>query len=139
MPFRIVPAVTLLILLVLGMGTAQQKTIKHVPIKPTSPASGQEMFRSYCASCHGNDAKGDGPAAPALKTRPADLTVIARNNGGRFPAEHVMHTIRFGKETPAHGSKEMPVWGPAFESLNRSDSTVVQQRITNLADYIKSL
>jgi mono/diheme cytochrome c family protein len=139
MLIRIVLMLTTGVLFVAAMEAAQQATVKHAPIKQTSPASGEEMFRTYCASCHGNDAKGDGPAAPALKMRPADLTVLAKNNGGQFPAERVQRTIRFGVETPAHGSKEMPIWGPALESLNPSNRTVVQQRVSNLAEYIKSI
>jgi mono/diheme cytochrome c family protein len=56
-----------------------------VPITPVSAASGKEMFNSYCASCHGLSAKGDGPAAPAMNRKPADLTMLAKNNGGKYP------------------------------------------------------
>ncbi len=65
---------------------APQKVIKHVPVKPTSAASGQEMYNSYCAVCHGKDGKGNGPAAEALKVPPTDLTSLAKNNGGKYPA-----------------------------------------------------
>lgn len=80
-----------------------------MPVRQTS-AAGKTMFNEYCASCHGMDAKGDGPAAPALKRAPPDLTILARQNGGKFPALHVSEVIRGGKATPAHGSKEMPAW-----------------------------
>ena len=62
------------------------KTIEHTAIKSTSPASGVEMYKTYCAVCHGNEGKGDGPAASALKARPADLSQLSKNNGGKFPA-----------------------------------------------------
>jgi hypothetical protein len=49
---------------------------------------GADLFRAYCASCHGRDAKGHGPAAPALKATVPDLTVLAKNNGGRSCPPH---------------------------------------------------
>ncbi len=121
------------------LGSAQQKTIKHVPMKATSPASGREMFNNYCASCHGEDAKGDGPAASALKVAPPDLTTLAKRKGGKFPSAYVASILEFGTSVPAHGSPEMPIWGPLFRSLNRGNTLQVKQRVTNLTDYLKSL
>ncbi|MGO9123645.1 MAG: c-type cytochrome [Terriglobales bacterium] len=116
-----------------------QKTIKHVPVKMTSPASGKEMYTAYCAVCHGTDAKGGGPAASALKTPPTDLTVLSKNNGGKYPAMKVTATIRGESNLPAHGSKDMPVWGPLFWSMSHGHESEVQQRVANLASYIESL
>ena len=59
--------------------------IKTVTMTPTSATSGSEMFRAYCASCHGVDGKGAGPAAAHLKTRPTDLTRLTSANGGKYP------------------------------------------------------
>jgi mono/diheme cytochrome c family protein len=121
---------------------AQQQpsaTVKHVPLKSTSPASGREMFASYCASCHGTDGKGDGPAAKALKTAPANLTVLSQQNGGKYPAMKVASTLRGETDLPAHGSKDMPVWGPLFRSVSGGHESEIQQRITNLTKYIESL
>src|SRR5271156_2181094 len=86
-----------------------QKVIQHATIQPTSAASGKEMYTTYCAVCHGADGKGGGPAASALKTPPADLTTLSKNNGGKFPAMKVTSAIRGDSGLPAHGSKEMPV------------------------------
>src|ERR1700686_5503091 len=97
----------------------QTKVIQHTAIKPTSAASGKEMFTTYCAVCHGTDRKGGGPAASALKVPPADLTVLSKNNGGKFPALKVTSDIRGESDLPAHGSKEMPVWGGLFWSMSR--------------------
>ncbi|HEV2716311.1 MAG TPA: cytochrome c [Terriglobales bacterium] len=118
---------------------AQQKEIKHVPIKPTSPASGSEMYANYCAVCHGNDGKGAGPAAEALKVPPTDLTTLSQRNGGKYPSDRVASTIRGDVNLPAHGSKEMPVWGPLFGHLSQGHPAEVQQRIANLTSYIESL
>ncbi len=116
-----------------------KKEIKHVPITATSPASGSEMFQAYCAVCHGRDGKGGGPAAEALKTAPADLTTLAKGNNGSYPGLRVAAVIRGDAPMPAHGTKEMPVWGPLFWRLSQGHESEVQQRIANLNKYIESL
>ncbi len=116
-----------------------KKTIQHVTVQPTSPASGKEMYTSYCAVCHGTDGKGGGPAASALKTPPADLTMLNKNNNGKFPALKVISTLSGTSDLPAHGSKEMPVWGPLFRSVSGGHEGEVQQRLANLSHYVESL
>jgi len=114
-------------------------TVKHVPIANTASNSGQEMFNSYCAVCHGKDAKGNGPAASAMKTSPSDLSLLAQKNGGKYPAAHVASVIKGTASTPSHGSQEMPVWGPLFSSISQGHEAQVQQRISNLVSYIETL
>jgi mono/diheme cytochrome c family protein len=128
------------------MATAQDQTqaqpkttLQHVTVKPTSAASGKEMFTSYCAVCHGSDGKGGGPAASALKTPPADLTMLSKNNGGKYPAMKVSSVLRGTSDLTAHGSKDMPVWGPLFSSMSGGHESEVQQRVANLTHYIESL
>jgi len=116
-----------------------EKVIQHVPVKATSPASGKDMYMSYCAVCHGTDGKGGGPAASALKVPPTDLTLLSKNNGGKYPALKVTASIRGEAALPAHGSKEMPVWGPLFSSLASGHQAEVQQRVANLTQYIETL
>ena len=121
-------------------GTAQKKTIEKAPIAYTSPNSGKEMYMSYCAVCHGEKGKGDGPVASALKTPPPDLTMLAQNNNGKYPSDHVVHVLLFGVEAPAHGIKDMPIWGPLFGSLHgRSTDPMIRLRVANLTKYIQSL
>jgi mono/diheme cytochrome c family protein len=114
-------------------------TVKHVPISNTPSNSGKEMFNSYCAVCHGKDGKGAGPAASALKTPPTDLTQLAKNSGGKYPSSHVAAVIKGQATTPSHGSQDMPVWGPLFSSISQGHEGQVQQRITNLVNYIDTL
>jgi mono/diheme cytochrome c family protein len=114
-------------------------SVKHVPITHTPSNSGKEMFKSYCAVCHGTDGKGNGPAASAMKTAPADLTLLAKNSGGKYPAPHVAAVLRGQAITPSHGSQDMPVWGPLFSSISQGHEGQVQQRITNLVTYIDGL
>lgn len=114
-------------------------SIKHVPITKTSPTSGKEMFESYCAVCHGKDAKGGGPAASALKVSPPDLTQLANKNSGKYPAAHVSAVISGQADLASHGNQEMPVWGPLFSSMSSGHRDQVQQRVSNLSKYIESL
>jgi len=76
---------------------------------------GKIQYQSSCAACHGADAKGDGPVSKELKTRPADLTVLAKNNNGVFPYDRVFQMIDGRNSTVAsHGTREMPIWGYRF-------------------------
>jgi len=135
---RIFPLVGLVLCLAV-FGEPQQQQIKRIPAKPTSPASGQEMYTSYCAVCHGTDGRGGGPAAEALKVPPSDLTTLARKNGGKYPSDHVTSAIQGDLHLSAHGSKEMPVWGKVFWRMSQGHSSEVQLRVTNLNKYIESL
>src|SRR4029077_11197925 len=104
-----------LILPTMGIGArpAQQSPQKtdQPSIKPGPPMSGQEIFKWYCAACHGKNAKGNGPAAPELKVPPPDLTILAKRNKGKFPADYVTRVLVNGAKSPAHGTAEMPTWG----------------------------
>lgn len=133
-------AVALTMLLTFAIAQESVPTqIKHVPIKNSPPNSGKDMFVNYCAVCHGKDAKGTGPASSVLKVPPSDLTALAKNAGGKYPAQHVAAVIRGQATTAAHGTQDMPVWGPLFSSISQGHEAQVQQRTTNLVDYIGTL
>jgi len=137
----LISAIIVLFFIFVGIALTQEKSnvkINKVPAPPTSPASGQEMYVNYCASCHGKDGKGNGPAAPALKVPATDLTTLAKQNNGAFPSAHVANLLK-GGAVAAHGSKDMPVWGPIFRSLSTGHESQVQQRIMNLTKYIESM
>jgi mono/diheme cytochrome c family protein len=126
--------------LALAQAPAQASpTVKHVPITNTPSNSGVEMFKSYCAVCHGVTGKGDGPAASAMKAPPVDLTVMAQKNGGKYPSAHVATVIRGQASLPSHGNEEMPVWGRLFSSISQGNQGQIQQRVSNLVDYIGTL
>jgi mono/diheme cytochrome c family protein len=98
------------------------------------------LFEFYCASCHGRDEKGKGPVVPALKNPPPDLTTVAQRNGGTFPRARVESLVTGDEDrmATAHGSKEMPVWGPMFRGLDPSD-TMNKIRIANIVGHIESM
>jgi mono/diheme cytochrome c family protein len=122
-----------------GLAQEKEKTVKKAPIQNVTPASGEEMFKSYCAACHGKDAKGAGPATADLKSTPPDLTTLAKRHDGKFPTDYVSNVLRNGVKAPAHGSSDMPVWGPLFATVSGHDEAIVNMRITNLVRYIESL
>lgn len=126
----------LALLLVLCAASAQNKPLDKPPV---IPSPGKRLYMHYCAACHGADGRGMGPAAAALKTPPSDLTTLAQRHGGKFPYEYVASVLRFGIPIVAHGSSEMPTWGPIFGSLENYNEVAVRQRIKNLCDYLASL
>jgi mono/diheme cytochrome c family protein len=125
------------LLLVGGLAFGQEK-LKKAPIGAVPADSGAAMFSSYCASCHGANGKGGGPAASALRGAMPDLTLLAKNNGGKFPGEKVMMTLGRIPAVGAHGSSDMPVWGDVFRQSQQAES-MAQMRIYNLTRYVESI
>ena len=125
----------------IGATQAQQAppTVKKVPVHPTQAMAGKDLYREYCAVCHGTSGKGDGPAASALKSPPSDVTQISKKNGGRFPELQVQHIINGEADVPvAHGSKDMPVWGNLFRHMG-SNPDIGHVRVYNLMKYIEEI
>lgn len=123
-----------------GFATQTQKpsTGEQIPPPLIRSLKGPDLFQAYCASCHGLDARGTGPAAPAMKTRVPDLTLLTKNYYGKFPADHVRKVILGDAVMPAHGSREMPIWGPVFHHVER-DMDWGEVRVTNLIEYLHSI
>ena len=123
-----------------GAAGAQSKPpAQPGPIPANFVPTGKEMFKQYCAACHGLDAKGHGPARAALKIPAADLTTLTKRHGGEFPYDLVTNVLRFGPGVAAHGSSDMPTWGGIFQYMDNYNQAVVQKRIKNLCDYLVSL
>lgn len=134
----IVALLVLLIWLVPAVTDAQQQPpppkVKVEPAKPINASDAQAMFKSYCAPCHGVSGKGDGPAAAALTPKPADLSQFAKRRGGTFSAKDFEDKLNGNAMVPAHGSTDMPIWGPIFRQLGNPEL-----RIANLRKYVESL
>jgi len=100
---------------------------------------GDDLYKAYCASCHGLDGKGNGPMAMWLKVPPSDLTRIAARKGGKFPLERIDRIISGEEALPkGHGARSMPVWGPIFSEVER-DQDLGRVRIDNLARYLRDI
>jgi mono/diheme cytochrome c family protein len=109
------------------------------PRKLITSMEGKDLYAAYCASCHGLSGKGDGPVAPALKAPMADLRTIAQRNNGAVPKEELEKMILGEKGSrAAHGSEEMPVWGPVFRKVE-NDRDLGLVRVRRLVDYLVSL
>jgi mono/diheme cytochrome c family protein len=104
--------------------------------------TGVALYQEFCATCHGVSGHGDGPVALSLKRRVPDLTLIAKRNGGEFPAEAV-HRMIDGRSMPrSHGTSDMPVWGWEFYGYEGEDAARRQQvaeLIDRLVEYLKSI
>ena len=116
---------------------AAQTKVKQEPIKPIGDVSGPATFKEYCSACHGASGHGNGPAAAALKVAPADLTLISQKAGGAFPFAKVKSQITGDDVIAAHGSRDMPTWGPLFRSVDTN--SVAEMRLTNLIKYLQDL
>jgi len=134
----LVPAIALLVAGAVTAAVDAQGPRQAVP--PLVPESlvGSVSFDLYCASCHGRAGRGDGPTAAALKTKPADLTLLSRGNRGVFPRERVLDFIEGSSRAAGHGSAEMPVWGPTLRALDASDARVTV-RLQNLVAFVESI
>ena len=128
-----------LLLVVFTASGEDKPAAQKVQTEMPNVASGKQTYMEYCAACHGDDGKGMGPAASALKTPPSDLTALAMRHAGRFPEEYVAEIMRFGKPIQAHGSADMPVWGPIFGVRDKFNEVAVRRRIKNLCDYLATL
>jgi mono/diheme cytochrome c family protein len=121
-------------------GALGQTTGPRLPPLAIPSLAGRDLFEFYCATCHGRDGKGNGPVAAALKVPPPDLTRLAHDNGGKFSRQRVETFVNDEGRVlvPAHGTSDMPVWGPIFRGLDPSD-TLAKVRIANVVDYIASM
>ena len=100
--------------------------------------AGRDSFELYCSPCHGKTGQGDGPVARALTVKPTNLSRLAQRNGGAFPAQRVGAIISGGgRPVPAHGTTDMPIWGPVFGAFE--SEVRVRERIANVVAHIQSL
>lgn len=140
---RLVTVVGVLLVVELGSsarvpaGAAKQPV--QMPKLLVDSMHGKDLYTVYCSSCHGAGGRGDGPVAAALNTAPTDLTALARRAGGRFPFDRVLASVSGSDEVPlAHGTSEMPLWGPIFVQLDQND-TRARTRLENVVKYLEGL
>ncbi|NOT54186.1 MAG: cytochrome c [Deltaproteobacteria bacterium] len=105
-------------------------------------AAGKPVFEQYCATCHGGDAKGGGVASNMLTVKPADLTMISKNNNGTFPFWRMYGVVDGREQIKGHGTRDMPIWGAEFRTQAASNITAQSQvrgRILELVYYLQSI
>jgi len=117
---------------------APQAVPARKPEVPAPMVKGSELFSNYCAACHGVEAKGNGPLANLLKSKPADLTQIAKRNGGQFPAAAARKMIAGDDAIASHGPRTMPIWGPIFREI-QADQVPAGVRLDNLVKYLETI
>jgi mono/diheme cytochrome c family protein len=124
----------------MGSNAAHETPAKvAISVSNVSPTDGKQTFSSYCAQCHGSDGRGGGPVASDLQKPPADLTRIAKNNGGRFPELQVTSVLESGVPSSGNHSSQMPVWGPRFARMSHLSPNDRELRILNLIRYLESI
>ena len=106
---------------------------------PPTAEVGADLFKTYCVACHGNDARGNGPAAKALKKSPPDLRKISERNNGKFPTTDIQRKIDGQEEVFAHGSREMPVWGKQFGKHEVFGEEMARGKIQVIVEYLKTI
>jgi mono/diheme cytochrome c family protein len=133
-----IPTILLLTLIFTSpLAFAQARNQRQPPIRPIE---GAKIFQNYCASCHGADARGNGPVSPTLRREVPDLTRLSQRNKGLFPADRVRTIVMFGAPQliTAHGSKAMPIWGPVFHEIE-FDQDLGNVRLDNITRYLESI
>jgi mono/diheme cytochrome c family protein len=122
-----------------GGGTAQPPDTRPAE-GGVRAVSGAYAYRTYCASCHGTDGRGEGPLAESLRFVPPDLTRIAKRSGGSFPAERVQRVVDGRSPLPGHGGPEMPIWGDAFRNPETGfDDARAREKIRSIVDHLRTL
>jgi len=113
------------------------ETLQEPPV--VSVAAGRQIFMTYCASCHGPEGHGGGPVAAQLRHDVPDLTQFAARNGNVFPSVRIQQIID-GRGIASHGTREMPVWGNAFQSApGHPDPRGVTARISAVTVFLESI
>ena len=132
-------AALLAVVAVLPPGARPQHAAVQTSEALTDGESGDSLYRTYCATCHGSTGRGDGVLASSLRVRPADLTRLSRK-GEKWDAEKVAKSIDGRKEVSGHGGSDMPQWGDAFKRSGEGYSEkAVKARIDALTAYLETL
>lgn len=111
-------------------------------VRADNVAEGRGYYLRYCASCHGQNADGLGPAAPALKVQPPDLRRLSERYGTPLPASQLKNYIDGRKMVIAHGSRTMPIWGRRFEDIwttKRAGEPEMKDQISRIVEYLDSI
>jgi mono/diheme cytochrome c family protein len=137
---RILWLIVLLVLVTATIVGAAPQGDRSEPTTALALSSGRDSFSRFCGPCHGVDGKGHGPVASILTTPPTDLTSVSRRNMGVFPLTtlEALFTAAARLQTAAHGSEQMPIWGPTFTAIDGSPA-VARARIASLLAYIESI
>jgi mono/diheme cytochrome c family protein len=131
-------AATAALTLAASLGSTAPSGLAPETTLATSSMAGSEVYRTYCAVCHGEKGKGDGPLAGGLRSAPPDLTLMAAQNGGEFPAETVARIIDGREPVAGHGGPDMPVWGDAFKGSG-ADEKEAEEKIQSVVEFVGRL
>ena len=131
-------AATAALILAASLGSPAASGLAPETTLATSSMAGSEVYRTYCAVCHGEKGKGDGPLAGSLRSVPPDLTLLATQNGGEYPSEMVARIVDGREPVAGHGGPDMPVWGDAFQGSD-VDQQKVEEKIQSVVAFVGRL
>ncbi len=128
-----------LVTAVLALSAGRSDGVATQPPRPRPDYnSGEYLYRTFCASCHGESGRGDGPVADLLRRPAPDLTAIAARAGGTFPRDTIVAVVDGRTAVASHGPREMPVWGDVLRVVEPDDATT-RRRIDALVKYVESM
>jgi mono/diheme cytochrome c family protein len=132
---------TAAVLTLAGLSSQAAVSAAEAQVKPPRQdySSGAYLYRTFCASCHGEQGAGDGPVASMLLVRSPDLATIAVRSGGTFKRPEVYAAIDGRRRIPGHGSTDMPIWGDALKATEGHDDAIVKKRIDAIVAHLESL
>lgn len=109
------------------------------PSRPGSAAtSGAALYGAFCASCHGETGRGDGPVADLAPVRPSDITVLSRSNGGVYPRREVMEVLEGTRAQRTHAGG-MPNWREVIARNENNDERRIKARLDALVEHVETL
>lgn len=121
----------------MGAQDKEKTPVKTKAMEHSKPESGAQMFKDYCAVCHGADGRGDGPAAEYLKAPLPSLRTLAKRNDGKYPNTKVAAVLHFSSPNKAHGTLDMPLWGHLFRQ--EGGTGIAALRVANLTKHVETL
>ncbi len=109
--------------------------------KADDVTEGHKLYLRNCAACHGVNADGKGPAAPALTVKAPDLRLLSARYGNPLPQDQIARFIDGRADVIAHGPRDMPVWGEKVWEYpdGKGNPSQVTPQVAALVEYLQSI
>ncbi|HAC35144.1 MAG TPA: hypothetical protein DCF45_11560 [Gammaproteobacteria bacterium] len=133
-PYKLLVALSILVLGFAGGASADST------LSAQKQTGAQRDFQKYCANCHGEEGRGDGPYTEMYGAYPIDIRLLSLNNDGKYPAAYVRKLIDGREDIRLHGKRTMPGWfGELWSSPEGAGARQATDRINALTDYLEKI